>query len=175
MQQRYLAFSLRSLLLTLSLVGMLGSTVSCSDPTAAVLGPEQAEIDGLRIEATARSTGSRLEVQLRLTNGGNRVRLIQYGGDCNPLLRFYRPQGSTERLVWDQLRWRRATNTPCALYLVNTELAPGDVINMTAILEARAVLGDSLSAGRYDLAVSFASALPEGEVEVRLGSLRLSD
>ena len=134
---------------------------------------------GLRFVAAARLTGAgdSVLVSVKARNDAGRERVLHLGGCGEPLvLRAYPEAGAHRRLApaWDSALWRRATEPAhpdqvCSAGAVLRILAPGDSTTVaTLAIAVRAVLGDSLPAGRYHVTVpSGAGELEAGTVELR--------
>ena len=92
-------------------------------------------------------------------------------------MRVYTVPPAQQR-VWDYGAWTRSLSPPrvCLLYLVQFTLAPGDSFTAGEFLRSvgvRAVLGDSLPAGRYRVTAAVgvsghsSGEIPAGTIDLR--------
>lgn len=155
------------------LLGVAIVTASCS---RRALDHEPFPVADLRLFATARLTGSADSVLVRVAarNEAKAQRTLARGicGD-QLVLRVYR-SGDARRQprapVWDSALWRRATEPAdrvCLAMAVLQVVPPGDSTAVAALaLPLRAVLGDSLPAGRYQMTARLTgSGWQAGEVD----------
>ena len=143
-----------------------------------------------RVESS-RGMEDTLRVRVSAQNRGQQIREINVGGCGHPIV-IRAVSATTRRVAWDSWAWREAEITrlnarrdttrdghpilhgACTLEQSVQYLAPGDSADIaTFAVPLRAVLGDSLSPGRYGIITRVrgnawrAGDLSAGEVELR--------
>jgi hypothetical protein len=136
--------------------------------------------DGVRNLAHASLTGpagESLRVQITAMNHARAARMVHLN-HCGMSVVVVQAQPTTSPARrWDSSAWRHPQAAPyddvCLAYVVLASVAPGQsVVTYSFSIPVRAVLGDSLPAGRYNVAVGGDAkgkgGLPAGAVELRL-------
>ena len=162
---------------TLLMIAAIGCSASETAPDAVIQRNAQNVVEnGIREAATVRidSSGVRtLVATLTLENLGATDRPILWGQDClgnGPLdARMYR--GST--LVWESSRSRPLVG--CPVRAIQSAITAGGSVSFAWQLPIKTILGDSLAAGTYSLAVHPTLALPELSAELSAGDLTVAD
>jgi hypothetical protein len=142
--------------------------------------PNAFRSDGVRNLAHASLTGpaaESLRVQITAVNHAPAARMVELN-HCGMSVVVVQAQPTTSPARrWDSNAWRHPQAGPyddvCLTYAVLVSVAPGQsVVTYSFSIPVRAVLGDSLPVGRYNVAVggdaNGKGGLPAGAVELRL-------
>jgi hypothetical protein len=135
-------------------------------------------IDGVRFVAHARllTSGDSLEVGVRAVNTGGAIRTLEFG-DCSMNVGVS-SVGLTPARKWEYVLWvsSRRPRLGCLDYQAIRDLAPGDSVSPADFrrrVSIRAILGDSLPAGRYRITARVtANGRPSGHLVVGEVELR---
>ncbi len=102
----------------------------------------------------ARVDGETLVVEGVASNAGEQTIQYEMLSPCPTTLRIYRMLGTgTAETAWDQLAWHNSRPGGCKRSPVTLTLAPGETRFVGGVAEVADILGDSLPAGPYEVAI----------------------
>lgn len=129
-------------------------------PILACAGPSTGPPDDLlSLAATMQQSNGRISVQVSARNAGSTEFVGEYRGVCAVAVLLWK--SDEDRLRWDQFDWFNTRPGGCKWLVTPLRIPPDSEVEVsTRVVSPADVLGDSLPAGDYDVAVRLRLVTP---------------
>lgn len=118
-----------------------------------------AEPTQLSVAATMQQSSGRIAVQVSVRNAGSSEFVGEFQGVCAVAVLLWK--SDDDRLRWDQQNWFNTRAGGCKWLLWPLRIPPDSEVEViTQVVSEASVLGDSLPAGDYDVAVRLRLVTP---------------